>query len=111
MLSQTRKFSLSILHFQFVSRVPPDTEMNCQTGDDEAHETNGKRPRIGAGCIEKVAADPGAEGAAEAEADFQKSEDQTDLAAGKDIADDRTVGRIAGAVTDAVEGDREIDQP
>ena len=76
------QFVLSILHFQFILRVPADAEVNCQAGDDEADQTNGKRPGVGAGGVEEIAANPGAEGAAQAEANFQKPEDQTDLVAG-----------------------------
>ena len=64
---------LSIVHFQFILCVPADAEVNRQAGDDEASETDGERPGVGAGGVEEIPADPGPEGAAEAEADFQKS--------------------------------------
>src|SRR5258706_12775079 len=111
MLSRTGSFALSIVHFQFIIHVPADTSMNRQTGNDETDQAHGERPGVGIGAIEEEPADPRAEGAADAETDFQKAEDEADFMAGKYIADDRAVGRIAGAVTDAIKRDGEIDQP
>src|SRR5258706_10068655 len=111
MLSRTGSFALSIVHFQFIIHVPADTSMNRQTGDDETDQAQGERPGVGTGGIEEKPTDPRTKGTADSETDFQKAEDEADLMAGKNIAYDRAVGRIAGAVTDAIKRDGEIDQP
>ena len=92
-------------------RMPARAGVNCDTGDCEAYKTNGERPGVGTVGIEKIAADPRAEGAAEAEADFQKTKDNSDFPTGKDIADDGAVGWIPGAMADAVKRDCEINEP
>src|ERR1043166_6893590 len=98
MIFRIGNFSFSILHFQFILPVPADASANRQTGNDETDQAHGERPGVGTGGIEEKNADPRAKGAADAETDFQKAEDEADLMAGKNIADDRAVGRISGTM-------------
>ena len=85
--------------------------MNGEAGNDEAEQAKGKGPAIGSGEIEKIAADPGAERATQTEADLKKTEDEADLAAGKDIGNHGAVGRIAGAVANGIKHCGKINEP
>src|SRR6266550_2130282 len=87
-------------HAGHFMRLPVHTGANGQSGDDKTDQADGERPRVGAGRVEEIAADPGAEGAAKAETDFQKTENEAGFAAGKNITDDRTVYGITRAMAD-----------
>ena len=76
--------------------------MNGEPGNDEAKQTKRKRPAVGSGEIEKIAAAPGTERAPQTEADLQKTEDQADLMPGKNIGDHGTVDWSSGAVSNGV---------
>lgn len=71
--------------------LPLDTRMDRQTGYNETEQAQREGPCVRSGCVEKVTADPCAEGAAHAEADLQKAEDETDLMPGKNVSDHRAI--------------------
>ena len=95
-------------------RLPPMPRragVDGQARGRKAHHAERKRPSVGTRQVEDRPARPRAERHADTESDFQKSENRADIFAGKYIADDRAVGRIARAVAESIQYGRRVDEP
>src|SRR5918996_881994 len=77
--------------FRRLLPLPLQAGMNGEAGNRKAEQAKRKGPVIGSGQIEEIAADPSTERASQAETNLEKTEDETDFGAGKNISNHRTV--------------------